>query len=145
MEIQRLQVSVTDRDLNDLAARFLPPETSIEDLQIALEPDGVRVKGAYHLFAPVRFDALWEPRIENGQVVARLASFRTMGIPGNVLKSLVMNVLADAAKKEPWLAIKGDEVHADIDGMLAKHGLNARTRLTSVRSEAGKMILEAGN
>jgi hypothetical protein len=144
MEIHRLIVSLTDKSLNDLAREHLVEEVAIEDLEIRILPEGVRVKGAYQMFVPVSFEAHWELGVDSGRVTARLTQFRTLGMPANVLKSLIMNVLADAARKEGWLSVQGDTVHADVDGLLRKQGLHARTNLTAIRCQTGVMVFEAG-
>jgi hypothetical protein len=145
MEIHRLCISLTEKALNDLANKHFPEEVAVEDLEIRILPEGVRVKGAYQMFVPVTFEALWELGVEGGRATARLAHFRTMGIPANVLKSLIMNVIADAARKEPWLQVQGDLVRADLDGMLKRGGLQGRTNLTAIRCQIGVIVVEAGN
>jgi hypothetical protein len=142
MEIHRLLATITEQDLNDLARHHLPKEIAVEDLEICIAPEGVRVRGVYHVFAPVTFDSLWELGVAAGKPVARLASFKTMGIPVNVLKSLVLNVLADVAKKETWLTVNGDSIELDIDGLLHSEGLTAKSNLKSICCEAGKVVVE---
>jgi hypothetical protein len=145
MEIQRLQVAVTEQDLHDLAQKHLPKEVAVEDLEIRLQPEGLRIKGVYHVFMPVSFEALWELGVSQGKPTARLANFRTLGMPANVLKSLIMNVIADAAKKEKWLLVEGDTVRVDVDKMLKEHGLDLATRLTAIRCQAGCLTVEGGS
>jgi hypothetical protein len=144
MEIHRLHLTLTEQDLNDLARDNLPKDVAIEDLEIQITPEGVRFKGVYPVFVPVSFEALWELGVEAGLATARLAKFRTLGMPANVLKSLVMNVIADAAKKEQWLTVQGDLIRADVDTLLQKNGLKALTRLRAIRCEAGVIVVEAG-
>jgi hypothetical protein len=144
MEVHRLHLSITEQDLNDLAREHLTEETGIEDLEVAIKPEGVRVKGVYPIFVPVSFEALWELSVHKGRAMARLAHFRTLGMPTGVLKSLVMNLVADAAKKEPWLEVQGDFVLADLDGLLKKQGINAQTHLTAIHCEMGVIVVEAG-
>jgi hypothetical protein len=144
MEIQRLQVLVTEQDLQDLAREHLPEEVAFEDLQMHIQPEGVRIKGVYQMFVPVSFEVLWELGIDQGRATATLASFRTLGMPANVLKSLIMNVVADAAKKAEWLQVKGETVRVDVDGLLKHYGLNLLTRLNAIRCQAGWLIVEGG-
>ena len=145
MEIQRLQVAVTEQDLHDLAQEHLPQEVAVEDLQIRIQPEGVRIKGVYQVFMPVSFEAVWELGVNQGRPTARLANFRTLGMPANVLKSLIMNVIADAANKVKWLQVEGDKVFVDVDEMLKEHGLNITTRLTAIRCQAGCLTVEGGS
>jgi hypothetical protein len=145
MEIHRLSVSLSEKFLFDVAQQHLLEEVAIEDLEIRVLEEGVRVKGAYQMFVPVSFEALWQLGVEGGRVTAKLMHFRTLGMPANLLKSLIMNVIADAARQESWLHVQGDTLQADVDGMLKKHGLHGRTHLTAVRCDVGMVIVEAGN
>ena len=111
---------------------------------IAIQPEGLLVKGVYPAFVPVSFQALWELGVDHGKATAKLINFRTMGMPGNVLKSLIMNVIADAAKKEEWLKVQGDVVQTDVDALLQKQGLTILTRLTAIRCQAGHLTVEGG-
>ncbi len=144
MEIQRLELTLTEQDLNDLARMQFGDDPPIEDLEIRVRPDGVLVKGVYQVFVPVSFEALWALGVDRGRATARLANFKTMGMPGNVLKSIIMDVVADAAKRETWLEVVSDSVRADLDGFLKKEGLNAQTRLKALTCKDGVIIVEAG-
>ena len=144
MEIHRLRLTLTEQDFNDLAREHLSEEIGIEDLDIRIIPEGVRVKGVYPVFVPVSFEAVWEIGVLMGRATAKLINFRTMGMPGNVLRSLIMNVIADAAKRESWLEVQGDFVLADLDALLKESGLAAQTRLTSIVCQAGSLTVEAG-
>lgn len=132
MELHSLRVTVTEQDFNDIVRNHLLREITIDEFRIAISSAGVQVSGVYQVFVPVSFEALWEPRIEAGKVVARMTNFKTLGMPGNILKSLIMNVIADAAKKEPWLSVKGDEVIVEVEKAAAHHGVNGQFNLKSV-------------
>ncbi|HYT93155.1 MAG TPA: hypothetical protein VEL76_30840 [Gemmataceae bacterium] len=144
MEILTLKVTVSEQDLNDLAKRHLPKDVPIEELQIHITPEGLVVKGEYPLLVTVSFETLWELGVSGGKVVARLAKVRTLGMPMTVLKSVVMGVIAQAAKSEPWLAVEKDTVQVDVEDALAREGLKASLNLTAVRCEAATLLIEAG-
>ena len=144
MEIEQLRLIVSEQDLSLLARKHLLKNASVEDLEIHILPEGVRIKGVYSMIVPVSFEVLWKPAIESGKATARLESFRAMGMPANVLKSLIMNVIEDAVEKEPWLQVKDDVIQADVDGLLRKRGFDARTHLQSIQCEVGNLIIEAG-
>jgi hypothetical protein len=144
MEIHRLHVTLTDQDLNDVARKHIPEKSGIEELEFCIKPEGLSIKGVYPIFVPVSFEALWELGVREGRAMAKLTGFRTMGMPANVLKSLIMNVVADVAKKDRWLEVQGDLVLADLDGLLKEQGLTTQTRLLSIRCQAGALVVEAG-
>jgi hypothetical protein len=144
MEILALKATVSEQVLNELAARYLPRDVPVEELRISVTPDGVVVKGEYPLLVTVSFETLWELSVADGKVVARLARFRTLGMPMNVLKSVVMGAISSAAKSEPWLEVEKDTVRIDVDKALAGEGLRARTNLTAVRCQPGTVVIEGG-
>jgi hypothetical protein len=145
MEIQRLQLLVTEQDLQDLAREHIPQDAALDDLDIRVHQEGLHVKGVYQMFVPVSFDALWELGVQDGRPTARLAKFRTMGMPANVLKSLIINVVADASKNLPWLNVKEDVIQLDLEDWLHRQGINLVVHLQGIRCEPGRLIIEGGH
>ena len=144
MEILALKATVSEQVLNELAARHLPRDVPVEELRIAVTQEGVVIKGEYPLLVTVSFETLWELGIEDGKVTARLTRFRTLGMPMNVLKSVLLGAIATAAKSEDWLQVDKDTVRIDVDRVLAREGLRAHTNLTALRCQAGVMVIEGG-
>jgi hypothetical protein len=144
MEILTLRATISEQDLNDMAKKHLPSDMPVEELRIHVTQEGLVVKGEYPMLITVAFETLWELSVSGGKVVARLAKFRTLGMPMTVLKSLVMGVITSAAKTEAWLAVDRDTVHVDVERVLSEEGLKARLHLTAVRCEAGALLIEAG-
>ena len=142
MEIHSLKVSLTEQDLNGLLQKHIPRDQPVEDLAIRLAPEGVYVKGVYPLFINVSFETLWELAAQGGKISARLARLKAMGMPGNVFKSAILKVIADAVGKEDWVKIDGETVVLDLERMLLEEGLVARTNMKSVTCQAGSLIFE---
>src|SRR5262249_1604628 len=132
MEIQALRMSITEQDLNEIVRRYLPPEQPLEDVQLRLSPEGIQIAGGYPFFISVKFETTWELGVVDGRAAARLAGFKAMGVPGNIFKSAIMKVIEDAAKKENWVRIEGDQVLVDLEAGCAKYAFAARLRLKSI-------------
>src|SRR5262249_55401654 len=115
MDIISLKLVMNDRDINDLLTRFLPPNQPVEDVRLAITPEGVVVSGVYPLFINVRFETTWELGVVNGAVAARLAHLKAMGVPGNILKSAIVKLIEDQARGEPWLRRDGDTLLIDAE------------------------------
>jgi hypothetical protein len=145
MEIQALKVLFTEDELNRLLEKHLPKDRSVEELRLRLTPEGVYVHGEYPLFVQVAFETLWELEVREGRVAARLVNFRALGMPVMIFRSAMMSIIADTAAKADWLAVEEDAVLVDVDRLLAKNGLPARTNLTAVRLQVGMLVIEAGN
>jgi len=56
MEIHRLHLTADGADFNDLAREHLLDDVPVEELEIRIKPEGIRVKGIYQLFVPVSFE-----------------------------------------------------------------------------------------
>jgi hypothetical protein len=145
MEIHVLRASISEKDLNELAARHIPEDQPIEDITIRVAPDGVYLRGVYPLFVNVKFETHWKLGIREGKVTATLASFKAMGIPGSVFKSAILKFIAEAAKGEGWLSVEQDAIIVDVDGMLLKNCLSAHTNLTTITCQDGALVVESGN
>ena len=100
MELHALRLSLTEQDLNDLLRKYLPKDVEVEDLRVKLSTQGIHVTGIYPFFIPVHFETIWEVGVETGHATARLASFKAMGVPGNIFKSAVVKIVEDIAKQK---------------------------------------------
>ena len=144
MEIQALKVIITADDVNALVKKHWPEDHPVEDVAIKLTPEGIVVKGVYPLFINVSFETHWALGVLAGKVSARLTNLRALGVPGNIFKSAILKLIGDAARREPWLEINDDTILVDVDTVLAKNGLPARTNLTRIACEDSRIIVEAG-
>lgn len=145
MELHSLRMSLTEQDLNDLLRKYLRNNAEVEELRVKLSTQGIHVSGIYPFFIPVRFETIWEVGVETGHASARLASFKAMGVPGNIFKSAVVKIIEDIAKQENWIRIVGDRFLADLELGCSKYAVLAHLHLKSIIVQSGKLMLEAGH
>jgi hypothetical protein len=145
MELHALRLSLSEQDLNDLLRKYLPKNLDIDDLRVKLNEQGIHVSGIYPFFIPVRFETIWEVGVETGHASARLASFKAMGVPGNIFKSAVVKIVEDIAKQENWIRIVGDRFLADMELACSKYAVLAHLHLKSIVVKPGSLMLEAGH
>jgi hypothetical protein len=143
MEIQALKLLITDQDLNELLDRYLPADSSLENLQIGIAPEGVYIRGEYPLLVRVGFETLWELEAQAGKVHARLAGLKAMGLPATVFKNAVLKAIEEAVQNENWLAFQNDTMMIDVDRLLTEKGIKARTNLNNVCCLPGEVIIES--
>jgi len=145
MELHALRLSLSEQDLNDLLRKYLPKNLDIDDLRVKLSDQGIHVSGIYPFFIPVRFETIWEVGVDTGHASARLASFKAMGVPGNIFKSAVVKIVEDIAKQENWIRIVGDRFLADLELGCSKYAVLAHLHLKSIVVKPGSLTLEAGH
>jgi len=143
MEIQALKVIITSEDVNALIKKHWPEEHPVEDVAIKLTSGGIMVKGVYPLFINVSFETHWALGVQDGKVSARLTNLRALGVPGNIFKSAILKLIGDAARSESWLEISDDTILVNVDRVLLKNGLPARTNLTRITCQDGAIVVEA--
>ena len=145
MELHELRLSLTEQDLNDLLRKYMPKDVEIDELRVRLVDQAVHITGVYPFFIPVRFETIWEVGVEKGHVSGRLASFKAMGVPGNIFKSAVVKIVEDIAKQEHWIRIVGDRFLADLELGCSKYAVVAHLHLRSLQVQSGLLLLEAGH
>jgi hypothetical protein len=145
MELHALRLSLTEQDLNDLLRKYMPKNVDVEDLRVRFADNCVHVTGIYPFFFPVRFETIWEIGVDGGHASARLASFKAMGVPGNIFKSAVVKIVEDIAKQESWIRIAGDRFLADLELGCSKYAVLAHLHLKSITVQSGQLMLEAGH
>jgi hypothetical protein len=145
MEIQRLKLTLDEADLNGMVARFLPHEDAVENLRLRLLPEGVLAEGDYATpLGTVSFETLWAPQVKDGVVQARLASVKVAGWPAGVLRGLLLKMIREQVAKEPGVCVDHETVRVDVQQVLLARGIPLHIRLTSLRCEAGQLVVEAG-
>jgi hypothetical protein len=143
MEVQALKLLITEPDLAALAAKAGEQNEQLSDLQVRITPDAVVVAGVIHLFMRVPFETFWQPALRDGTLAVTLADLKVVGLPGGMLKGVLLRMLADEAAKLDGVRIEADTVLVDVDRLLAKSGLTIRTNLTTLHCSAGQLLLEA--
>ncbi len=143
MEIKQLKVEISDKDLNDLAGKNLPKDYPVDDLKFEVTAEGIAIKGTYPLFINVSFETRWELAVNEGKLTARLSSVRALGMPGNVFKSAILKVIADAVKDKPSVQLQDDLLLLDVEALLFEKGLIARTNFSALICRAGSITIEA--
>ena len=145
MELHAFKLSLTEQDLNELLRKYVPKSVDVEDLRVKFAEQCIHVTGVYPFFIPVRFETIWEVGVDNGHASARLASFKAMGMPGNIFKSSVVKIVEDIAKQEAWIRIVGDRFLADLELGCSKYAVLAHLHLKSILVRPGTLLLEAGH
>ena len=92
----------------------------------------------------MRFETIWEVGVEAGHASARLASFKAMGVPGNIFKSAVVKIIEDIARQENWIRIVGDRFLADLELGCSKYAVLAHLHLKSITVQAGHPDARSG-
>ena len=123
----------------------MPKNAEVEELRVKFANQAIHVSGIYPFFIPVRFETIWEVGVETGHATARLASFKAMGVPGNIFKSAVVKIVEDIAKQETWIRIAGDRFLADLELGCSKYAVLAHLHLKSITVQPGQLMLEAGH
>jgi hypothetical protein len=145
MEIQALKLFVTEDEINDLLAKYLPPDLPVQDLRVRLTPEGVVVQGIYPtLLVKMAFETLWEITAAGPEVEARLANVRVAGLPAGKLRGLLVKLIRDAAAREPGVRVRDESLSVDVEEALRAKGLPLRVNFTAVRCSLNSLVLEAG-
>jgi hypothetical protein len=139
MEIEALRLIVSDRDLNEIADRFLSPHDAIRGLHIAVIPDGIRVSGKYQKVIGIPFETLWQVSASDGKICARFEKVRAGFLSLGIVKGYVLDAIAAATTR---LQVKDQTVIFDVDALFQDHGWPLRTNLSSIRCHHGHLVLE---
>src|SRR4051795_6060323 len=133
MDIQALKLFVTEDEINDLLAKFLPPDLPVQRLSVRLTPEGVVVQGVYPtLLVKMAFETLWEITAAGPEVEARLANVKVAGLPAGKLRGLLVKLIRDATAHEPGVRVRDETIRLDVAEALRSKGLPLQVSFTSV-------------
>jgi hypothetical protein len=146
MDIQTLQLHVTESDLNQIIARYLPEDGPIEDPRVRLQPEGVLVQGSYPTpLGKMSFETLWSLAASGSTVQARLETLKVAGLPARMLRGVLLKTLRDSAASQPGIRVEGEVVEVDLAEAAHAQGIPLKVKLTAVRCSAASLVVEAGS
>jgi hypothetical protein len=147
MDIQKLQLLVTEDEANRLLSAHLPAGTEVEELTLRLTPEGVVLSGKYPtLLLRVSFQTVWSLAVlAGGDVEARLASLRVAGLPAGKLAGVLFAAVRDAVADRPGVRIDGEVIRVSPNELLRGEGLPLRVTLTRIICGEGRLTIAAGD
>jgi hypothetical protein len=144
MDVNALELVLTDADLAALVEKHVPADLSIEDLKVTIRPEGLCMQGSYSLLVRVNFECWWIAEVSAGKIRCTISKLKAMGMPAMVFKSAIIKVLADFAKNEFWMAVKGETVVLDPEYLLARYLAPGHLNLKSIVLGEGTATVLAG-
>jgi hypothetical protein len=143
MEIQALKLVVTEPELNQMLVHAPLAGAPVRDLAVRLLAEGVQVKGKYQAWVSMAFETMWRVEVQKGAILAHLADVKVVGVPAAMIKGMLTDSICAALDAEDAVTADGDLLRIDLDRMLAQRGFPARTNLTGVSCEVGRLIIES--
>ena len=144
MDVNALELVVTDADLAALVEKHVPADLSIEDLKVTIRPEGICMQGSYPMLVRVNFECWWTAEVSAGKIRCAISKLKALGMPAMVFKSAIIKVLGDFAKNEFWRAIDGETVVLDPEFLLARDVLPGHLNLKSIALGEGTATVLAG-
>jgi len=145
MEIHALKLVLSEEGINALLDAYVPEDASVENLRVRITPEGLHVLGDYPtVFGKVPFETHWEMRIVAGKVHARLVGLKVSGVPGNLFRAMVLELIQDVLDREPGIVLEEETLLIDVESVARAKKVLLRCNLREVRCEAGRLFLEAG-
>ncbi len=140
MEIQALRFVVTESDLNELTAGFVPQIRNIRDLRIAVLPEGIRVSGTYETAVRIPFETLWRLSVSEGKILVTLEKLKSGILSLALAKGYLLRAIAGTLH---MLDFRDDKIILDVDLLLRNKGVPLRTNLKRVRCDYGSLTIES--
>ncbi len=144
MHVQRLEIHVTDQDLNGLVRMHVNGRLPVRDVAVRVTPDGAIVSGTYPtpLFK-VRFETEWCLAARGNMVAAQLTRLEVAGIAAGPARRMLLEMMARDLAGDEGVAVDVDTVIVDLGQFLRRAGIMVQLNLTSVQATAGCLVLSA--
>ncbi|HEX3315275.1 MAG TPA: hypothetical protein VHR72_10315 [Gemmataceae bacterium] len=144
MDVNALELVLTDADLAALISKHAPADLTVEDLKVVFRPEGICVTGSYPMLVRVNFECWWTAEVTAGKVRCMISKLKAMGMPAMVFKSAVVKVLESFAKDEFWIAIDGETVVLDPEFLLARYVAPGHLNLKAIALGEGTATVTSG-
>jgi hypothetical protein len=145
MEIQALKLVVSEEGVNSLLAAYVPEDAAVENLRVRIAGEGVSILGNYPtVFGKVPFETLWEMGIVAGRVHARLVALKVSGVPGNMFRKMVLDLIQEVLQREQGVVLEEETLRIDVEAVARSKNVLLLCNLRTMRCEAGRLLVEAG-
>jgi hypothetical protein len=145
MEIQVLKIFLMEEDINALLSRHIPADQPVREVQVRLTPEGVAIVGVYPTpFFRASFQTRWVLGLREGRLTAQLADLKVARVPPGMVRGMLLDMLVENLAPIEGMQVEDDTIVVDVERLaLVNLGLTVRTHWTAIRTEMGRVVLEA--
>ena len=144
MELNNIELTVTDADLSALVGKYAPgDEAPVSDLAAMIDERGVIVSGKFQVAVlKGSFEATVALRGEGQMVMATLAEVKALGPVGNMFKGTLMGMLQKKLADVPGVSGDEDAIKVDLADLLASRGITASVGELVISCAPGRLTLK---
>ena len=144
MLIDKLQIGLTEKELNIAIGRFLSSDLPLENVSVSLINDQIKLSGNAVKVVKVPFSA-WMKISAKGssKLQVKIVKVDAVGPVGNMLRSLILSVIIKILPSNIGARSYGNRVRCNVDKLLAALNIETRIIIDSIKIEDGlfKIIL----
>jgi len=142
MELNALELTVTDRDLRGAIDTYAGDGLPVSDIEARFDADGLTVTGKYQA-GPLKgsFAATVSLQTDAHTVIATLEKLDALGPFGGMFKGAIVSALLKKLGDLPGISGEKNAVRCDIRQLLAARGLDARFETLDITQQTGKLTL----
>ncbi len=139
MNLNRIELTLTEADLNALIDRFAPREGRVTRLHIDLREGLLVVTGQVRVILNVPFEVTLRLDAEDSRISAQLVSIKPMRLVTEPFKETILDKIAE---RLPGAEHRGDALYFDLNTLIQSRGLGGEIRMLSLRTAEGAVTLE---
>jgi len=144
LELNNIELTVTDDDLRSLVGKYAPGEGApVTDLAAKIGEGGVTISGKFKAgILKGSFDASISLRADGQMVLATLTELKALGPVGGMLKGVLMTKLQEKVADIPGVSSDEDAIRIDIEKVLAARGVTSKLRTLEIQFAEGRLTLK---
>jgi len=143
MELNALEMTVTDRDLRTVIEKYSGDGPPVSDVNAHFSDEGLVVTGKYEA-GPLngKFEATVSLRADGQVVTASLDRLKALGPFGGMLKGRIISALLEKLGDLPGISGEKDAIRCDIRQLLAARKFDAQFETLEILPQTGRLTLK---
>ncbi len=142
MRIDKLNVTVTEQELNDLIKKHLLEDLPVSDLSIAFTDGFIELSGTIKKIFTIPFTAWIKPSADGSRLNLELEKLDAAGPLGNQLRGTLMNMIIEKIPPELEATGSFNMLHLDLGKLLSSKGIVGNIHLDVIEAMAGRLKIE---
>lgn len=140
MNLNHIDVSMTEVDFNGLIQQYAPDAGRVSKLKLDIKDGNLVISGAVKILLKISFEAVMKLEFDDRRLIARLLSLKPLRLLGEQMKELILDKIVE--RMPAGASREKDAIFFDINKIISSRGMESDLHITSLRTADDAVTLE---
>jgi hypothetical protein len=140
MNLNHIDVSMTEVDFNRIIQQYAPEAGKVSKLMLDIKDGNMVITGVVKIVLKISFEAVMKLEFDDRRLIARLVSLKPLRLLGEKMKELILDKIVENMPE--GISREQDALYFDINKIISSRGMESDLHITSLRTANDAVTLE---